>query len=147
MNAFFTFVLLACAFQGLVVLVFSPERSLRKQLAGQPQEALDAYLRARGMAYGCKALLLIVATCVQTFIIEPGYAIWAILSHVAPLALSYGSLGLSLLTGFLYIFNAARRKRNRVYAPITWRYWVLFAIFALPTAYLWFLFARMIGLL
>ena len=147
MNVFLTFVLLAFAFHGLVLVVFSPDYFLRRELGGKPREDLNTYLRQVGYMKSCRIFLNILGLYVQSLIIEPGYAIWAILSHTAPLYLAYGSLAISLLNMANYFFSAAVFRKRGVYAPITWWYWVQVAVFALPTVYLWFLFARMIGLL
>lgn len=150
MTALQTFFLFMWAFVGLCLLVFSPGRMLHKKLAGLSREEVKTLYRQKdekGSSMGCRALPGLLLEFVQTVVVEPAYALWAIFAHVHPLFLAYGAMGIVILNLLDSIVQHAIRKPDgAVFSRINWLYWIRVAIFALPTFYLWYLFLVTIGL-
>ncbi len=170
MNAFGSFLLLAFAFIGTLLLIFNPLRALAAAMEGKnsaqiKQDMEDWLAKNKGkvVGKGCSVLFNYLLALVYGFIIEPVAALIAIIREIGNQPLAYAMLAILFWTWIEFVLAFKKKKPQptkitaitpdgtriegeieKIDEPFTIGNPFIIntkrVIYALPTMYLWYLF-------
>lgn len=150
MTVFQTCLLLYCTLAGTFFAAFSPARRLSKRKATMSPEELTSYNQQKnefGLSHSCVTSLVGMWQIAHLYLVEPLYVIWAISIPIEPRGLAYVALCIIVIRTFLLFasFVVSFPKTSNE-TRFSWGYWIGAVVWSLPTLYLWFLLAVVIGL-
>jgi hypothetical protein len=143
-------VLLFCACIGTCLVFFSPGRAMLNKTQGMTRDQVDILLQqknASGIPWAYALMPGLLLELAQTFIVEAFYPFRALQTHLGSNVIARGSLVivLSNLVYGLIEYKLRTKGGTYIYQTLDAFYWFKVMLFALPTLYLWYLFAVLIG--
>ena len=141
-------ILLFWACIGTCLVFCSPGRAMLKEVQGMTREQVRLLLNqknASDIPQGCAILPGCLLELVQTFIVEAFYPIHALVAHLGSSTIAKWALVIVLSNLVHGLIEHKLKGGTYVYPALDAFYWFKVVLFALPTLYLWYLFAVLIG--